>query len=94
MPSCIKPTMPIGKHKKGPFPLLLALLVALGLSLQRAGPTTTPKPSDGGSSGSESGESGGTDAESLRLGYFPNVTHAPAIVGVEDGIFAEQLGDT
>ena len=28
----------------------------------------------------------------LRLGYFPNVTHAPAIVGVNEGIFAEALG--
>jgi NitT/TauT family transport system substrate-binding protein len=30
---------------------------------------------------------------SLKLGYFPNVTHAPAIIGVEEGIFAEHLGD-
>jgi NitT/TauT family transport system substrate-binding protein len=29
----------------------------------------------------------------LRLGYFPNVTHAPAIVGVQAGIFAKQLGN-
>jgi NitT/TauT family transport system substrate-binding protein len=28
----------------------------------------------------------------VRLGYFPNVTHASAIVGVEKGIFAEKLG--
>jgi NitT/TauT family transport system substrate-binding protein len=28
----------------------------------------------------------------LRLGYFPNVTHASAIVGVEKGIFAAKLG--
>ncbi len=28
----------------------------------------------------------------LRLGYFPNVTHAPAIVGVEEGIFEKALG--
>lgn len=28
----------------------------------------------------------------LRLGYFPNVTHAPAIIGVETGLFAEALG--
>jgi NitT/TauT family transport system substrate-binding protein len=30
---------------------------------------------------------------SLKLGYFPNVTHAPAIIGVEEGIFADELGD-
>ncbi len=28
----------------------------------------------------------------LRLGYFPNVTHASAIVGVEGGIFQQKLG--
>jgi sulfonate transport system substrate-binding protein len=29
----------------------------------------------------------------LRLGYFPNVTHATALVGVESGILADALGD-
>ncbi len=28
----------------------------------------------------------------LRLGYFPNVTHATAIVGVQEGFFADSLG--
>jgi sulfonate transport system substrate-binding protein len=28
----------------------------------------------------------------LRLGYFPNVTHASAIVGVESGTFQQKLG--
>ena len=28
----------------------------------------------------------------LRLGYFPNVTHAPAIVGVEERLFEKALG--
>ena len=31
-------------------------------------------------------------ADTLRLGYFANVTHAPAVVGVERGRFAEALG--
>ena len=29
---------------------------------------------------------------SVRLGYFANVTHAPALVGLEQGFFAEALG--
>ena len=29
----------------------------------------------------------------LRLGYFANVTHAPALVGLEEGLFKEALGD-
>ena len=28
----------------------------------------------------------------LRLGYLPNVTHAPAIVGLQNGTFAKDLG--
>ncbi|MCX7621566.1 MAG: ABC transporter substrate-binding protein [Acidimicrobiales bacterium] len=28
----------------------------------------------------------------VRLGYFPNITHAPALVGVQKGFFAEKLG--
>jgi len=36
----------------------------------------------------------GTPASELRLGYFANVTHAPALVGVEKGFFAQQLGAT
>ncbi|MFK4729948.1 ABC transporter substrate-binding protein [Agromyces mediolanus] len=33
-------------------------------------------------------------AAELRLGYFANVTHAPALVGLEEGFFADALGDT
>lgn len=33
------------------------------------------------------GDGGG----SLRLGYFPNITHATALIGVDQGLFTEQL---
>lgn len=33
-------------------------------------------------------------AAEVRLGYFPNVTHAPAVLGVAKGFFAQQLGST
>ena len=36
----------------------------------------------------------GTPAAELRLGYFPNVTHATAVYGVAEGVFAEELGST
>ncbi|MEP6661576.1 MAG: ABC transporter substrate-binding protein [Acidimicrobiales bacterium] len=41
--------------------------------------------------GSTAGASGSENV-TLRLGYFPNVTHATALVGVEKGIFAAKLG--
>jgi NitT/TauT family transport system substrate-binding protein len=33
-----------------------------------------------------------TEPATLRLGYFANVTHAPALVGLEGGILAKELG--
>ena len=33
------------------------------------------------------------DVTEVRLGYFANVTHAPALVGLEEGLFAESLGE-
>ena len=30
-------------------------------------------------------------AESIKLGYFPNLSHAPAMIGLEKGIFKENL---
>ncbi|KRA24801.1 sulfonate ABC transporter substrate-binding protein [Microbacterium sp. Root61] len=37
---------------------------------------------------------GGTPAAELRLGYFANVTHAPALIGVQEGLIQDELGDT
>jgi NitT/TauT family transport system substrate-binding protein len=45
-------------------------------------------------SGDDSG--GGGDAKgatTLRLGYFPNLTHATALAGIEKGIYARNLGE-
>jgi sulfonate transport system substrate-binding protein len=33
-------------------------------------------------------------ADELRLGYFANVTHAPALVGLQEGLLQDALGDT
>ena len=43
-----------------------------------------------GGGGRPSAGPGGTTA--LRLGFFPNITHATALVGVREGIFARELG--
>jgi NitT/TauT family transport system substrate-binding protein len=34
------------------------------------------------------------DASTIRLGYFPNITHAPALVGVNKGFYQDALGST
>jgi NitT/TauT family transport system substrate-binding protein len=45
------------------------------------------------SAGASTPAQGDDEAVTLRLGYFPNVTHATAIVGVEGGLFEDKLGD-
>jgi NitT/TauT family transport system substrate-binding protein len=57
--------------------LFLATVAAVGL----IGPTTA------------AGAAPKQDDVTLRLGYFPNVTHATALVGVESGLFEEKLGN-
>lgn len=48
----------------------------------------------GGCSAQGSAASPAGPAEELRLGYFDNVTHAPALVGLEKGLLADSLGGT
>ena len=58
-------------------------------------PSWPPRRSDAAACGAATTRGSGAAAGkpvTLRLGYFPNITHAPAIVGVEKGIFAEKLG--
>jgi NitT/TauT family transport system substrate-binding protein len=42
--------------------------------------------------GPTDGSSGGEDV-TVRLAYFPNITHAPALVGLQNGTFEEALGE-
>ena len=35
-----------------------------------------------------------TPAVELKLGYFGNITHAPALIGVSQGLIAKSLGET
>ncbi|MEU0564057.1 ABC transporter substrate-binding protein [Nonomuraea sp. NPDC005983] len=41
--------------------------------------------------GGAASDAGGR-AEEVRLGFFPNITHATALVGVEKGLYAKHLG--
>jgi NitT/TauT family transport system substrate-binding protein len=68
--------------------LLLATTVALSLL------ATACSRADGGSDESGAASQDQGPAAELRLGYFPNVTHAPALIGLEKGLFEKELGDT
>jgi NitT/TauT family transport system substrate-binding protein len=52
-------------------------------------PATAPKPAPRATTTTTVKKA---DPVTLRLGYFPNVTHASAIAGVEKGFFADKLG--
>lgn len=68
--------------QRSPLATLLALLVLLGAACGGG--------DDPAASAADDDDGGGGR---LRLGYFANVTHAPAVIGEEEGVFAEHLGD-
>ncbi|HTK16046.1 MAG TPA: ABC transporter substrate-binding protein, partial [Acidimicrobiia bacterium] len=66
----------------------VALLLAATLALAACG--SSSKSAAGAGTTDSNGSSG--EKVTLRLGYLPNVTHAPALVGLADGSFAKALG--
>lgn len=67
------------------FRTLAAAVVAVG-AITLAGCAGNSAPPEGG--GADTGK-----PDTVTIGYFPNMTHAPAIVGLADGTFQEALGD-
>ena len=68
--------------------LVLAVVAVLALAgCSRRADTAAPSAGAGASAA-------GTPAAELRLGYFPNITHAPALIGVTNGYFQQELGAT
>ncbi|MPY91560.1 MAG: aliphatic sulfonate ABC transporter substrate-binding protein [Acidimicrobiia bacterium] len=71
---------------------LLAVLVAVGLAAAACGDSSSDDDAASTSSGATEGP-GASESGALRLGYFANVTHAPAVIGEEEGMFAASLGE-
>jgi len=75
--------------------VLLAAVLALVVSAcggddgGEAEPAGTSSPT----AGADTPEPVSSEPITLRLGYFPNVTHAPAIIGHHGGFFEDALGD-
>jgi NitT/TauT family transport system substrate-binding protein len=67
-------------------PVLAALAGAVLLLAGCSSAASAPSSSSSGSSGS-----GGAPV-TLRLGFLANITHAPALIGVQKGYFASALG--
>lgn len=65
------------------------LAVVLGLALSGCATPSNANVSAGGQASANDAQ-----AASLRLGYCDNVTHGPALVGLQRGTFSENLGPT
>jgi len=66
--------------------LPLVLLVACGSDGENQTTATTAAPATGDVAPN-------SEPVTLRLGYFANITHSQPLVGLNNGIFAEELGD-
>jgi NitT/TauT family transport system substrate-binding protein len=68
------------------------VIVAVAVVLAACGGNDSRPVAASGSALSSGGVVATTSKTTVRLGYFPNITHAPAIVGVEKGFFQRELG--
>ena len=83
-----RPARSFSRPRSSVAALVVALLavVALAACSRRE---TPPAPAGGAGP-----TAAGTPAAELRLGYFPNITHAPALIGVANGYLQQELGQT
>ncbi len=68
--------------------LLVGTLPILGAACGSSSSATKPD------TGATSAKAAAAAPVDLRLGYFPNVTHAPALIGIEGGFFQQKLAKT
>ncbi|MCC3774857.1 aliphatic sulfonate ABC transporter substrate-binding protein [Streptomyces sp. UNOB3_S3] len=67
------------------LPLLAIALGACGYGSQKASGTTA---------GPAAATGAKLSADTVRIGYFPNITHATPLVGEQEGILQKELGTT
>jgi len=76
----------------GPDPGASAGSTSAGASA--GGPATTASTAVGSSAGTSTAAPTASAPSTLRLGFFPNLTHAVALVGLRQGFFARALGSS
>ena len=74
---------PLARHL-----VLVAIVAIAAAACSPAGAGSSTGPGDAGA-----GSSGAAEPVELRLGYFPNLTHATALVGIKQGFFKDALPD-
>ena len=78
-------------HRPSLLRLRAAVVLALVAVLTLA---ACSRREDTPAAGGAGASAAGTPAAELRLGYFPNITHAPALLGVANGYYQQELGST
>ena len=73
---------------------LLAAGAAIALAAVTAACSSSSESAQSSSAATSAAAASQSAAETLRLGYFPNLTHAAAVLGVKEGTFQQALGDT
>ncbi|MFE9632174.1 sulfate ABC transporter substrate-binding protein, partial [Streptomyces sp. NPDC006463] len=67
------------------LPLLIGALASCGYGSQAE--KTGDKTANAAATGGEK-----LSASEVRIGYFPNLTHATALVGLQEGLIQKELG--
>ncbi|MFD5137407.1 aliphatic sulfonate ABC transporter substrate-binding protein [Streptomyces sp. NPDC058378] len=70
-----------------------AALPLLAVALTACGYGSEAKDDDSGTS-DVSADGKKLSADTVKIGYFPNLTHATALVGIQEGLIAKELGGT
>src|SRR5918994_510930 len=76
----------------------IAAAIAIAVIASSIATSTTPSPILGTDLVDSGNDSGGTNIQTseqktLRIGYFPNINHAQAVIGLGRGDFQKALGD-
>ncbi|MDX3802638.1 aliphatic sulfonate ABC transporter substrate-binding protein [Streptomyces sp. AK04-3B] len=71
----------------------VAAIAALPLLLTACG-YGSEATDDGGKQTAVAADAKKLSADEVSIGYFPNLTHATALVGVQEGLFQKELGGT
>ena len=69
------------------------LMAAAGALVAALSLVACSSDSGGESSTDDTTPAAAADLTTVRLGYFPNFTHAPAIVGIQEGFFKDALAE-
>ncbi|WP_424211220.1 aliphatic sulfonate ABC transporter substrate-binding protein [Streptomyces sp. BI20] len=88
-PRTARTTVRRGLAAAAALPLLIGALASCGY-----GSEATKSGDDTGKAAAASPDAAKLSVPEVRIGYFPNLTHATALVGVQEGLIQKELGGT